>query len=263
MDKKIIRKEWALVTGASSGIGKAFAERLAEYGYNLVLIATDEEKLNILKDVLLKQNKINVKIITADLNDKNSFKLIEEKIQNIDIDVLVNNAGFGLAGEFLDNQLSEYIKMIDVNCAAPLYLTKIIADKMKFKKSGAIIFIGSTLSFIPTPFNSVYSASKAFIESFACSLWYELKKYNIDVLSVNPGTTKTEFHFRAGLKQNNIFRYPEQVVDTAFKYIGKKPSVIDGFINKIIILTMSILTRKQIVKISGNIFNKFINNHEK
>lgn len=259
MKKNIKYKEWALVTGASSGIGKAFAEKLAQYGYNLVLIARNEEKLTELKELLLKLYKIDIEIISIDLSDKNCFQLIETKIFDKEISLLINNAGFGFKGEFVDNDIDKYINMMDLNCAAPLYLTKIVTNKMKKKKTGAIIFIGSTLAFIPTPFNAVYSASKAFIESFACGLWYELKNYNIDVLCVNPGTTKTEFHKKAGLKQNTICRSPEQVVDTALKHLGKKPSVIDGIINKIIIFIINVFTRKQMVIINGNIFKKLIN----
>ncbi|MFH0734063.1 MAG: SDR family oxidoreductase [bacterium] len=256
MKEEIKVKEWALVTGASSGIGKTFAEKLAQIGFNLILIARREEKLNEIKENLISKYAVKIEVISADLSDRNCFLLIEENIKNKEISLLVNNAGFGQSGSFLDNPLDNYIKMIDVNCTTPLFLTKTIAEKMKKRNKGSIIFIGSILGLIPTPYNSVYSATKAFEDFLASSLWYELKEYNINVLCVNPGTTKTEFHSKAGLKQSKYFRYPEQVVDTALKKIYKKPSIIDGFINKIIILLVRIITRKQLVTKVGNVFYK-------
>ena len=254
MKTELKNEEWAIVTGASSGIGKAFAEKLAQKGYNLIIIARRENKLNEIKEILQNKNAVKIEVLSVDLSDRNCFLLIEENIKNKEISLLVNNAGFGLSGGFLNNPIDNYLKMIDVNCTASLILTKIIAEKMKKRNKGSIIFIGSILGLIPTPYNSVYSATKAFEDFLASSLWYELKEYNINVLCVNPGTTKTEFHSKAGLKQNKYFRLPEQVVETALKNIYKKPSIIDGFINKIIILLTRIITRKQLVTKAGNVF---------
>ncbi|HPN37087.1 MAG TPA: SDR family NAD(P)-dependent oxidoreductase [Melioribacteraceae bacterium] len=250
-----VLKNWVIITGASSGIGKSFADKFANMGYNLILIARNIESLLQLKQKYLLNN-IKTEIIVQDLSKKEWIKQTEDLIKDKRIDYLINNAGFGLTGEFISQNINTLEDMINVNCLTVVLLTKIVLPNMlKFGK-GNIIIIGSLLSFVPSPYNTVYAATKSFDEMLACGLWYELKKYNINVISVNPGTTRTNFHERAGLTMNKFYRNPEDVVNTALKYLGKKPTVIDGFFNKTVLLIKHIVTRKIFIKLSGIIFNK-------
>ncbi len=254
-------KNWVIITGASSGIGKSFADKFAQLGYNLILIARNNEMLLQLKERYLSNN-IKVEIIAEDLSKKEWIKKTEEIIKNKNIEYLINNAGIGLAGEFAFQDINILEEMINLNCLSFVLLTKIVLPNMIKLQKGNIIFVGSVLSFVPTPFNSVYSATKSFDEVLACSLWFELKKFNINVISINPGTTRTNFHERAGLKMNGFYRNPEDVVNSALKYLGKKPTVIDGTFNKIILIIKRIVTRKFFIKLSGRIFYKMQKKNE-
>lgn len=252
-------KKWALITGASSGIGKAFSKKLSSLGYNLVLISKNEKKLDELKKFLEKNyDNMEFETFAIDLSNNNYFNKIQEIIENKKITFLINNAGFGLAGEFAYQDINKLNDMLNVNCIAPLNITYLCLNKMIEQREGNIIFLGSLLSFIPAPYSTVYAATKSFNEAFACGLWYELKQFNINVLSINPGTVKTTFHTNAGFKMSKYYREPEDVVNTALRYLGKKPSVIDGTINRAIQLLNRFVSRKLLIKLAGINFKKRI-----
>jgi short-subunit dehydrogenase len=255
-------KNWAIITGASSGIGEAFTDRFALSGYNLILISRTKNKLLKIKQEYEFKYGIMIEVIPVDLTDNDSIGIIKPVISDKKIDILVNNAGFGIAGNFIDQEVGDLENMIRLNCIAPILLTKLVINLMIKENKGNIIFLGSLLSFLPTPFNAVYAATKAFDESLAASLWFELKNYNINVISVNPGTTKTNFHKRAGLKRSNTGREPEEIVKTTLKFLGKKPSVIDGLKNKIVYFISRIVTRKFFIKLTGKLFYKMKINNE-
>jgi len=257
MINQIIRDSYALITGASSGIGKEFAYRLAELNFNLILVARRLELLTEIKHDLEKKYQIKIIVIACDLTNNEDINLLLERIKNAKIEILVNNAGFGLNSEFLSADSKVYENMVQLNCIAPIHLTSTVGNEMKKNGTGKIIFIGSVLSFLPSPYNAVYSATKSFDENLACGLWYELKDYNIDVISVNPGTTKTFFHKNAGINMGSRYRLPSDVVNTALNNIGKKPSVIDGLFNKILVFLQTRTSRKFAAKVSGSYYKKY------
>lgn len=264
MDLKKKYGEWALVTGASSGIGKAFAEKLAEMGINLILIARRKNLLQEIGMDLNKKHSIEVRIIEADLTDQRKLTDILSFMNNYEIGILVNNAGVGSPGSFLTSPILSDLNMISLNCTAPLVLTKYFANRMKHNNRGAIIFLGSVVGYYPNPSNALYSATKAFDTAFGNSIAYEMKNYNIDVLVVNPGATDTEFKRLSNSKKGPFLRSPEQVVNSTLKKLSRKYNFVDGLFNKCFLLILKFIPNKiktnLIGKLSGSMINKKANN---
>ena len=243
--------DWALITGASSGIGDEFARRFAKEKINLILVARRKERLEKLSAELSKAFSIETVVAPVDLLQDNFLTALKEKVGNREVGILINNAGFGSNGEFINADADYETKMVKVNCVAPTILTHHFVSQMVERKKGAVIFLGSIVAFQPTPFMATYSATKVFNAYLGESLWYELRKHNIDVLSLNPGGTETEFHRIANSATGPVPRTAEQVVATALSALGKKPSVVDGFYNKALSVSSKFSTRKLTVIISG------------
>lgn len=188
--------KWALVTGASAGIGKALAEELAAGGTNLVLTARRRERLEDLARTLSTAHKIRAEIFVADLVKPAAPAeiLAFTRAKNIHIDLLINNAGFGAFGEFSTSDESRQLEMVQVNCAAVVHLTHLFLPAMIERRSGDILILASTASFQAVPYISVYAATKAFDLSFAEGLAEEVKSQGIRVCALCPGSTESEFH---------------------------------------------------------------------
>ncbi len=244
---------WALITGASSGIGEEFANRLAENGFNLVIIARREERLKALADKLCEKYKKEIKIIAGDLTEESFIERIKLECNGLEIGLLVNNAGFGSTGEFYKCDETAEAKMVKLNCLVPTILTHHFLPGMINRKRGGIIFLGSVVAFQPTPMMASYSATKVFNLFLGEALWYELKNYNIDVLALNPGGTNTEFQRIADVDTGPAVRSAAQVVETALKSLGRKPGVVDGVINKIMTVSGKFIPRRWLVTMAGNI----------
>jgi short-subunit dehydrogenase len=255
---------WALITGASSGIGREFARYLAKINFNLILVARRYERLLELSDELTKSYPIEIICIKADLTKEECFPEIFEKVGEREVGLLVNNAGVGSVGLLFHLGLQKEIDLVKLNCLAPTILTHYFLKKMIERKRGAIIFLGSIVGMQPTPYLSVYSASKSFNIFLANALWYELKKFNIDVLALSPGSTNTEFERVSHETSRLITAEPDEVVRTAFRALGKKPAVVNGFINKLLITIGKFLPGRVTVTLAGiisymrNNKNKFI-----
>jgi short-subunit dehydrogenase len=247
--------KWALITGASSGIGAEFAMQLAALNFNLVLVARRKEKLDQLSAELIAKNNIEALVISIDLSNPNFLESIKQQTNHLDIGLLINNAGFAITGSFLNDKLENQLSLLDVNCKAPLILSHYFGNKMLVKGSGGIINIASTAAFLPLPYWSNYAASKAYLLSFSEGIWHELKHKGIDVLAVCPGPTQTEFASIA--KVNFKGMTANDVVNYALKNIGKKPTVIVGFANQFSTFFLRFFSRKTLIKF-GAIFTKKI-----
>jgi uncharacterized protein len=248
--------KWVLITGASSGIGEEFAKRLASEKYNLIIIARREERLKALAELLKEKEGIEVKVIPGDLTDLNFIDRIKKECVGLEVGLLINNAGFGSTGEFINCDSEREGRMVLLNCVAPTLLTHHFLTGMVERKKGGIIFLGSTVAFQSTPMMATYSATKAFNLHLGEALWYELKKYKIDVLALNPGGTNTEFQRIASVGTGPKPRTPQQVVETALNALGKKPGVIDGALNKTMAVMGKFLPRKSLVFAAGKIAEK-------
>lgn len=194
------RGKWALITGASAGIGVALAEELAAGGTNLVLTARRKDRLEALAQRLACSHKIETQVFPADLTDpaapENIFSFT--CVKEIEIDLLINNAGFGKYGEFHSVAKERLVEMVQVNCSAVAQLTHVFVQGMVARRRGDILILASTASFQAVPYISTYAATKAFDLLFAEGLAEELKPYGIRVCALCPGSTESEFHVVAG-----------------------------------------------------------------
>ncbi len=223
----------AIITGASSGIGKDMARILAEKSYDLVLIARSGNKLNEIKHELQDKFNIKVFIIIIDLSLPESPEIISKIIEDntIKVDILINNAGYGINEYFVNIPFERENAMLNLLINNQVYLTKLLIPEMIKNKSGFIMNVSSTGAFQPTPTYSSYAAAKAFVLNFSIALGYELKKYNIHVSALCPGFTKTGFQQASDHKEiRAIAKYSmmssEEVAKIAIKNMFKKKKII-------------------------------------
>ncbi|MBA3691844.1 MAG: SDR family oxidoreductase [Acidobacteria bacterium] len=230
-----------LITGASGGIGEAFARRLAVENHNLVLVARSENKLHDLCDELMVKHKITAHYIAVDLIDfEADLRLFEETEKHkLEIDWLINNAGFGSMGDFANLELENELEMINLNVLALVALTHRYLQKMRERQSGTIINVASTASFQPVPFMATYAATKAFVKSFSEAIAEENRLFNITVTALCPGPTETNFFDAANIGTNvkdaflkKGMQTPEVVVGAALSAVKRgKSSVVSGWTN--------------------------------
>lgn len=197
----------ALITGASSGIGKELAIIHAEKGGNLVLVARRKEKLEALKQELEEKFKVNVTILSKDLTQLNAPQEIydELKSKGIQVDYLINNAGFGGHGKFHERALEDDLAMINLNIVALTLLTKLFLPEFVARNSGKVLNVSSTASFMPGPLQAVYFATKAYVTFLSNAIAEELYDTNITVTNLMPGATETEFGQVSGMDKTDLF----------------------------------------------------------
>lgn len=223
----------ALVTGASAGIGKAIATQLAGEGYDLILVARRQERLQELADTLQGNHRVE----SVDLTDKDARKALIERIADIEIEILVNNAGFGSNGPFAENDADGEVRQVELNVTALVDLSRRLLPGMLARKKGHILNIASTAAFQPGPYMSIYYATKAFVLNFTQGLAYELRGSGVTVTAHCPGATASEFGAIAGNDKARLFQYghvatSEEVAAHALKSMrAGKPVAVHGFIN--------------------------------
>lgn len=185
----------ALVTGASSGIGREFARQLAARGVALILTARSELKLQSLADELVKNHGVSITLIVQDLMASDAITRITAQLDALNLypDILINNAGFSTYGPFDTLSIARQREEIKVNCLAPVELTHALLPKMRLKGSGVIINVASTAAMQPDPYMAVYGATKSFLLSYSNALWGECLSLGIRVLALYPGATDTAF----------------------------------------------------------------------
>ena len=192
-------KKWALITGASVGIGDCFARLLASEGYNLIINARSKDKLEERAEYLRKTYNVEVEVLAADLATE--CEKVESFLESHEVEVLVNNAGFGLNQSFLASPIDEEQRVLDVLVRAPMRLMHAVLPQMRKRNSGVIINVSSTAAFIA---GGHYSAAKSYLTVMSESLHTQMLPTNVKVSSLNPGFVRTEFHQRAGMKMGAI-----------------------------------------------------------
>ena len=245
-----------LITGASSGIGEAFARKLAAQGENLLLVARSEDKLATLCNELGREHNIAAQYVGLDLSDGDApQRLFDETAQRgLTVETLINNAGFGSMGEFASLDLERELRMIDLNIKALVALTYLYLFPMRERRQGAIINVASTAGFQPVPFMATYSATKAFVLSFSEALWEENRPYGIKVMALCPGVTDTNFFEAAKIQRPpmRVAQTPEQVVETALRGLShSKGHVVSGWANYLMIESERIVPRSLIARMLG------------
>lgn len=254
----------ALVTGASTGIGAVFADKLAARGHDLVLVARSQDKLEAIAQDLSQRYNVAAVAIAQDLTTADAaahlFTQLEQR--GITVEVLVNNAGFGTYGEFGEGDLGTYLNMIQLNITVLVDLTYRCLQGMQARRSGSILNISSTAAFQPIPYLGVYAATKAFVLSFSEALWYECKPYNVKVLGVCPGPTATEFFKTAAFpdtmqeSMGQSYVTPEEVVTTALKALddGHSNVVTGGLNNQLLVNAGRFMPREMLTSAVGRMF---------
>lgn len=234
--------EWALVTGASSGLGKALAFRLAEAGVNVCLLARNQEALEMVAQLVQQRWGVETRLIVADLADAASIEQVEKQTQDLNIGLFVAAAGFGTSGEFVDSALNDELMMLQVNCAAVLELTHVFTNRFIKQQRGGIILFGSLVGFQGAPFASHYAATKAYVQTLAEGLYHELKPYGVDVLCAAPGPVSTGFGVRANMVMDGAMQ-PEPLSKEIIAALGKKSTVKPGFLSKFLLFSLGLLPR--------------------
>ena len=254
------RRRTALVTGASSGIGLDLAKRFAAEGYDVALVARSEGKLKEVAAALEAEHHVRTHVVTADLAQPRAAEALVAELdqRGIEVDVLVNNAGYALYGAFTDIDLADELAMIQVNIVALTHLTKLLVRKMVARKEGRVLNVASTAAFQPGPLMAVYYATKAYVLSFSEALANELAPSGVTVTALCPGPTRTGFQARAQMEQSKLVRGREIMTAETVARVGYdglmkgKTVVIPGVGNKMMAQAVRFLPRNTVTKIVRN-----------
>ena len=249
----------ALVTGASSGIGYELAKVLAKNKYDLILVSRNIEKLQKIKKEIEKNYKVKVYVYKSDLSKLDEVTKFYQQIKNEDINILINNAGVGDFGKFLDISWEKDNEVIGLNIIALTFLTKIFSEKMVEKGEGKILNVASTAAFQPGPYLSVYSATKSYVLNFSEALAEELKGTGVTITTLCPGLTMTDFFKRSGISDNEVKTWgnlttAKEVAEYGYDMMmNNKTVAVYGLRNKFSIFLKRFLPRNFITRITGRV----------
>jgi short-subunit dehydrogenase len=244
---------WALVTGASSGLGAEFTRQLSARGIHVAMVARREDRMEEIAGEVQTAHGTVTRILPADLTAPEACARIAERVQDLEIGLLVNNAGYGMSGAFTDLDLARQGKMAVLNCVVPTLLTGHLLPPMLARGHGGVIFLASTAAYQPTPYLAAYGATKAYNLMLGEAIWRECRKAGVDSLALSPGFTKTEFSDVASIKDAGAFREstPPGVVAAALRTLGRRPSVMPGLTNKVAAFFNRLLPRRAVTLVTG------------
>ena len=239
---------WALVTGASSGIGFGFAEALAKSGFDVVLVARSEAKLKEAAAALSTRHKIRTRVVVQDLAVAGAAQRVLDAVSDLDIGILVNNAGTGWIGRFDRQPLENHTRLVALHCTAPVELTALLLPHMQARGRGAVVLVSSAGGYVPLPYYAVYSGTKAFLATWGEALAAELEGGGIDLLVVAPGDTKTNFQAVAG-EMSTRWMTVDAVVAESLAALGRKTVVVPGWADKVSVILTRFLPRRTLIRI--------------
>ncbi len=255
-------KKTALITDASSGIGRELAALFAKDGYNLVLVARSEDRLRQLAQEFESQHRVTAKVLPKDLSIPTAPQEVFDALEaeSIQVDVLVNNAGFQVYGPFAENDWQKEQAMIQVNLVALTHLTKLFLPGMVKRGAGKIMNIGSTGSFSPGPLNAIYCATKAYVLSFSEAIAEELDGTGVTVTALCPGATETEFAVRGEIEDVNLFQNMMSAADVAKAgYRAMKNNrrvIVPGWINKMMAMSSRMMPHRIVTRVAKNMMSR-------
>lgn len=256
---------YALVTGASRGIGKSIAEQLAAKGNNLLLISRSEENLKELKNIIVERYNVDVEYLAVDLTSKDSVEYIYNwyKTNGYKINILVNNAGYGVWGVFETLSINSQLEMLQINMLTVVQLTHALLPELKTHANAYILNVSSTAAYQSVPTLSLYAASKSFVLSFSRGIRLELQDTGVSVSCLSPGPTSTDFVERAGMsaeikkKSETFGMNSEDVAKIGIRGMYKgKPEIIPGLLNKIIVAVTAWVPKYVTEKIATDLYKK-------
>jgi hypothetical protein len=244
-----------LITGASGGIGEEFARQYAARGANLLLVARSEEKLKALCAELAAKHKVDAQFVALDLSAADAAQRLfdETERRGLQVETLVNNAGFGGLGEFTKQERGRQLNMIDLNVRSLVELTHLYLPAMRGRKSGAVINVASVAGFQGVPFFSVYAATKAFVLSFSEALAEENREQGVKILALCPGATETNFFeaAQAVTPKARLMQTSKEVVDTAFAALESgKSHTVCGWPNRLLVFAERLAPRRVVQKMA-------------
>lgn len=240
----------ALVTGASDGIGRAFAMQLAENGFDLILVARRASLLQELAQEIGTRCDVAVRICAMDLSDPTKVPELMRLTEGLPVGLVVAAAGFGSIGPFLEQDMEAEINMVDLNCRCVVELSYGFGQRMAAQGRGGIILFGSLVGFNGAPLSATYVATKGFVQSFAEGIAAELRPRGVDVLSVAPGPVGTGFAARAGMQMGQAAT-PAMVAQRALSALGRQTTVRPGFLAKFLGWSLAMLPRWGRVRVMG------------
>ena len=243
---------WAVVTGASSGIGRETALRLAEAGLNLILVARSRDVLDRMAADLSEERGIEVRVVSKDLAQRAAAGAVEAATRDLDVGLLVAAAGFGTSGPFLEASPERELEMLDVNCRAPLEMSLSFGRRFADRGRGGIVLMGSLVGFQGTPSAAHYAATKAYVQTLAEALHAELAPLGVDVLASAPGPTESGFATRAGMRMGAALT-PAEVAGPTLDALGRRPTVLPGRLTKVLAYSLVPLPRWARVRIMGRV----------
>ena len=254
LNNKFLSKygKWAVVTGASSGIGRAMVQELAEAGLNLVLVARREAELKQLAAEIAASHGVQLRVLAADLAIREEVQRIEEETGGLDVGLLVAAAGFGTSGDFIDGNLEDELSMLNVNCRAVMELSLHFGRRLVQRGRGGIILFGSLVGYQGTPRAAHYAATKAYIQTFAEGLNREMAPKGVDVLASAPGPVLSGFGERARM-QMGLAEKPARVARVTLAALGRQMTVTPGLISKFLTWSLMTAPRRLRVSIMGQI----------
>jgi short-subunit dehydrogenase len=244
---------WALVTGASEGIGECFARALASRGFGLLLVARRAGPLEALAAELRSAHGVEVRTASADVGRPDLLAVLDTLAGDAEVGLVVHNAAFSALGPFLDRPLDDLLKVIDVNCRAPLAMAHHFGRKMVERRRGGILLMSSLAGGQGCPMVVSYAASKAFEIILAEGLWDELRPAGVDVLACRAGPTRTPSYEASRPRKKVPIMEPMPVVEEALAALGRKPVVVAGRLNRAVNFVMQrLLSRRAAVRFMGN-----------
>lgn len=245
---------WAVVTGASSGIGRAITVRLAETGLNLVLVARSQGVLDELARDLTARHGIEVRVLGTDLTKDASSEELETATSNLDVGLLIAAAGFGTSGPFLESALDQELDMLAVNCRALLVASLHFGQRLAKRGHGGMVLMSSILGFQGIPNAAHYAATKAYVQTLVEALYVELAPLGVDVLAAAPGPTHSGFATRAGMRMGMALK-PEDIAQPILDALGHRSTTLPGFLSKLITYSLVPLPRLARVRIMGMVMS--------
>lgn len=254
--------EWAIITGASSGIGLEIATQLATAGFNLVINSRHLNKLQEVEKQLKAISNIEIKIVASDVSELGGIDKIIQSTQGLNVGLVVASAGYGTSGNFVDNSLHSEINMLRLNCEALLSLTHYYSQKFVLQKRGGIILMSSIVAFQGTPYSANYAATKAYVQTLAEGIAVELKPFGVDVLAAAPGPVESGFSQRANMKMS-MSTTPSQIGVPILKALGRKTTVFPGILTKLLVYSLKIVPRWVKVKIMGKVMGNMTDHQRK
>lgn len=252
---------WAVITGATAGIGREFARQVAAKKIHIVAVARRQPQLDALAEELTARYGVQVKTVSADLRHPSAIDTIVAATEGLEIGLAILNAGAEVTGPFIQGHASEHADLMQLNAVAPMLLAHRYGRQMAARRSGGILFVSSLFAYQGVPYVANYAATKAYLLTLGEALHVELKPFGVDVLVLSPGLTKTEMTANMPIDFSKLPlspQRPDQVARVGLQALGKKPTVVSGFLNKLLAWENRLLPRAAPVELLGFLLGRAV-----